>query len=722
MTELRNVEQEIDRFRVRLIVAALVVLSCFGLLVARLFTLQVIKFDELTTQAENNRIAVVPIVPNRGLIVDRNGVVLADNYSAYTLEITRSQLEDDLEPVIDQLSEIIEIQPRDRRRFKRLMGDSKSFESIPIRTKLSDEEVARFTARRYRFPGVEIKARLFRNYPFGEIGGHVLGYIGRINQREKNDMTEWSDEDQANYRGTDVLGKLGIEQRYERELHGTTGFEEVETSAGGHPVRRLRSEPATPGNTVRLSIDIKLQGLIEELFGTRRGALVAIDPRNGEVLAFVSKPGFDPNLFVGGIDQDSWKELNESLDKPMLNRALRGTYPPGSTYKPFMAMAALATGKRTAGQTIVDNGSFMFGNHRFRSHGDHGLGAVDMARSIVQSSNVYYYSLANEMGVDLIHDQMDLYSFGRKTGIDLEGESTGDLPSTEWKRNKYKRPEQKRWYAGETISLGIGQGYNNFTMTQLASAMATLVSGGLRFEPRVVREIENVVTRERRTVSSQAVEPLALKPEHVAVINRAMHGVTQTGTSTKVFAGAAYASGGKTGTAQAVGVRQNEKYNASKLADYQRDHSLYTAFAPLDNPRIALAIIVENAGFGAEAAAPISRRVLDYVISGVYPTPADIALVQKGQASAPIEPGVPVASVPLPPTRGAGLDAQAAAASAAASAMGFPAAASAPGAAAAASGVTLSPLAPVRPRPWAPRRPLPASAPAPSPPASPRSP
>jgi penicillin-binding protein 2 len=722
MTELRNVEQELDRFRIRLIVAALTVLCCFGVLGARMFTLQVLKFDELTTQAENNRIAVVPIVPNRGLIVDRNGVVLADNYSAYTLEITRSQLEDDLEQVIDALAEVVEIQPRDRRRFKRLMGDSKSFESIPIRTKLSDEEVARFTARRYRFPGVEIKARLFRNYPFGEIGGHVLGYIGRINQREKDDMAEWSDEDQANYRGTDVIGKLGIEQRYERELHGTTGFEEVETSAGGHPVRRLRSEPATPGNTVRLSIDIKLQALVEELFGTRRGALVAIDPRNGEVLAFVSMPGFDPNLFVGGIDQDSWKELNESLDKPMLNRALRGTYPPGSTYKPFMAMAALATGKRTAGQTIIDNGSFMFGNHRFRSHGDHGLGAVDMARSIVQSSNVYYYSLANEMGVDLIHDQMDLYSFGRKTGIDLEGESTGDLPSTEWKRNKYKRPEQKRWYAGETISLGIGQGYNNFTMTQLASAMATLVSGGLRFEPRVVREIENVVTRERRTVSSQAVEPLALKPEHVAVINRAMHGVTQTGTSTKVFAGAAYASGGKTGTAQAVGVRQNEKYNASKLADYQRDHSLYTAFAPLDNPRIALAIIVENAGFGAEAAAPISRRVLDYVISGIYPTPADIALVQKGQGSAPIEPGLPVASVPLPPTRGAGLDAQAAAASAAASAMGFPPAASAAGVASAGSGVVVSPLAPARPRLWVPRRMPSADAPMPSTPATPRSP
>ena len=444
MTELRNVEQELDRFRTRLLAAALLVLICFGLIVARLLVLQVVKHEELSTRAEKNRISIVPIVPNRGLIVDRNGVVLADNYSAYTLEITRSQLVDDLDTVIDQLSEVVEIAPRDRRRFKRVMVESKRFESLPIRTKLTDEEVARFTAQRYRFPGVEIKARLFRNYPFGETAGHLIGYIGRINQREKDMMAEWSDEDQANYRGTEVIGKLGIEQSYERELHGITGFEEVETSAGGHPVRLLRSEPATPGNTVRLSIDIKLQALVEELFGRRRGALVAIDPRNGEVLAFVSQPGFDPNLFVGGIDQDSWKELNESLDKPLLNRALRGTYPPGSTYKPFMAMAALITGKRTAGQAIFDNGSFMFGNHRFRSHGDHGLGSVDMARSIVQSSNVYYYMLASEMGVDMIHDQMAPYGFGEKTGIDLEGEATGDLPSTEWKRTKYKRPEQKR--------------------------------------------------------------------------------------------------------------------------------------------------------------------------------------------------------------------------------------------------------------------------------------
>jgi penicillin-binding protein 2 len=651
MTELRNVEQELERFRVRLIVAGAFVLFCFSLLMARLIYLQVIVHEDLATQAENNRIAVVPVVPNRGLIVDRNGVVLADNYSAYTLEITRSQLQAPLDEVIDQLGGVIEVEQRDRRRFKRLMEDSKTFESIPIRTKLSDAEVARFTAQRYRFPGVEIKARLFRNYPYGELASHVLGYIGRINQAEKDAMEDWPEEDWANYRGTDVIGKLGIEQRYERELHGTTGVEEVETSAGGHPVRRLSSEPATPGNTVRLSIDIKLQALVEELFGDRRCALVAIDPRNGEVLAFVSKPTFDPNLFIGGIDNDSWKELNESIDKPLLNRALRGTYPPGSTYKPFMAMAALNTGKRTAGSITMDYGYFMFGNHRFRSHGDEGLGAVDMARSIIKSSNVYYYALAADMGVDLIHDQLDPFGFGRRTGIDLDGEVTGDLPSTAWKKRKYKRADLQRWYSGETISLGIGQGYNNFTMTQLASAMATLVAGGQRFEPRLVSRIENVVTREQRSVSAQALPPLALKPEHVAVIRRALHGVTQEGTSTRVFVGAPYLSGGKTGTAQAKSIGQNEKYNASKLNEYLRDHSLYTAFAPLDEPRVALAVIVENAGFGAEAAAPIARRVLDYLIAGIYPGEEDIALVRKGLASAPVGAGRPVASVPLPPSR-----------------------------------------------------------------------
>ncbi len=635
MTELKNIERELDRFRTRLLAAALFVLIGFGLLAARLVHLQVVRHEELSIQAEANRVAVLPIVPNRGLIVDRNGVVLATNYSAYTLEITPSRAMD-LEHTIAELALLVDISPRDRRRFRQLLEESKSFESLPIRNRLSEEEVARFVAQRYRFPGVDVKARLFRNYPLGATASHVLGYIGRINQAEKTAMDDWPDELLANYRGTDSIGKIGLEQSYEAQLHGSTGFEEVETSAGGRALRRLKSHAATAGDTLVLAIDIKLQALVEQLFGDRRGALVAIDPRSGEVLAFVSKPTFDPNLFVDGIDVESWRELNESIDKPLLNRALRGTYPPGSTYKPFMAMAALASGKRSANTVIVDNGSFMFGNHRFRSHGDGGLGPVDMVRSIVKSSNVYYYSLANEMGVDLMHEQLEPYSFGRRTGIDLEGEATGVLPSTEWKRRVYKRPELQKWYAGETISLGIGQGYNNFTMLQLATATSTIASGGLRFKPRLVHEIENAVSRRRSPVADHALAALPVKPADIDVVRRAMHGVTQEGTSTRVFIGAPYASGGKTGTAQAVGVKQNEKYNATRLDEQQRDHSLYIAFAPLEAPTVALAVVVENAGFGAVAAAPIARRVFDYLLLDQWPSEEDIAATQAGKSTVPL--------------------------------------------------------------------------------------
>jgi penicillin-binding protein 2 len=646
-TEIKNVKQELSRFRWRLMAAGLFVLTAFGILTARLVVLQVVRHDELSTRAENNRISVVPVVPNRGLIVDRNGVILANNYSAYTLEVTPSKVPD-LDATIEALEPLIEITQRDRKRFKRQLEESKNFDSLPLRSRLSDEEVARFTAQRFRFPGVDIKARLFRNYPLGEVGAHLIGYIGRINQAEKEAMEDWPDEKADNYRGTDYIGKLGLEQSYEAQLHGITGFDEVETSAGGRALRRLKSHPATPGNKLVLSIDIRLQALVEEMFGERRGALVAMDPRSGEVLAFVSKPSFDPNLFVDGIDAESWRELSDSIDKPLLNRALRGTYPPGSTFKPFMAMAALTTGKRTPTQITYDGGSFQFGNHTFRSHGDGGLGSVDITRSIVKSSNVYYYSLANDMGVDLIHDQLKPFGFGRKTGIDLEGEVTGLLPSTDWKKKAYKKPEQQKWYAGETISLGIGQGYNNFTMLQLSSALSTLVAGGQRFKPRLVREIEDLVTRERKLVAHDAIEPLALKREDVDVVLRAMHGVTQEGTSTRVFVGAPYKSGGKTGTAQAVGVRKNEKYNASKLEEHQRDHSLYVAFAPIEAPTIALAVIVENAGFGAAAAAPIARRVIDYNLLGRYPSVEDLTLTKEGKTSAPVGAPREARTVDLP--------------------------------------------------------------------------
>ena len=632
MTEIRNVEAELLRFRLRLVVVGLAALVAFGLLGWRLYVLQVLRHEDLAQQAESNRTAVVPVVPHRGEILDRNGVVLATNYKAYTLEITPSRTGGPVDETIDRVAQVIDVTPRDRRRFKRLLEDSRSFDSLPIRLRLSDEEMARFAAQRYRFPGVEIKARLFRTYPMGEAGAHVVGYIGRINQKDKERIED--SDDAANYRGTDYIGKLGIEAAYEKVLHGTTGVEQMETSAGGRAVRRLASHPATPGDSVRLSIDINLQKLVEQLYGERRGALVAIDPRNGEILAFVSKPTYDPNLFVEGIDQDSWNELNESISKPLLNRALRGTYPPGSTYKPFMGLAALEKGLRTPGYTINDAGSWTFGGHTFRS--GHALGTVDLYRAIEKSSNVYFYQLAADMGVNGIHDFMKPLGFGQITGIDLPGEVRGVLPSTEWKRNTYKRPAQQKWYAGETISLGIGQGYNNFTMLQLASATATLAAGGVRHVPHLGKSRQDALTLQLHDIEQPPGQNLGYKPADVALIKRAMVAVTQGGTSRGVFAGAPYLSGGKTGTAQAVTIGQKSKYNAAKLGEYQRDHSLYIGFAPADDPRIAVAAIVENAGFGAAHAAPLVRRVMDYWLAGLYPSEEDLRAMQAGRAGAPI--------------------------------------------------------------------------------------
>ncbi len=647
MTELRNVEADLSRFRARVLVASLAVVLGFLLLASRLVYLQVVRHDDLLEQAENNRTAIVPVVPNRGQILDRNGMVLATNYSAYTLEVTPAKIVN-LEQTIDELSQVLDISLRDRRRFKKLREESKSFESLPLRTRLSDEEVAKFAAQRYRFPGVDIKARLFRNYPYGELGSHVIGYIGRINPSEKEKLDD--SDDQANYRGTEYIGKLGVEQSFEAQLHGTTGVDSVETSAGGRAMRKLASSPAIPGNTVKLSIDIKLQHLAEELFGDRRGALVALDPKTGEILAFVSKPTFDPNLFVEGIDSDSWQALNESPDKPLLNRALRGTYPPGSTYKPFMALAALETGLRTPEQSIADPGFFMLGGHRFRDDKEGGHGTVNMYSSIVQSCDTYYYVLANDMGVDTIHDQLQRFGFGELTGIDIHGEVRGLLPSTAWKRKAYRRADQQKWYAGETISLGIGQGYNNFTMLQLASATATLANNGVKMKPHLVKEVVDTLTQANRSTTHESMGEAIAKAANIAVIKNAMVGVNIEGTSASSFRGAPYTSGGKTGTAQVVQIKQNEKYVASKMEERFRDHALFTAFAPADNPKIALAIIVENAGFGAQNSAPIARRVIDYWLLNQYPSVEDIQAVQKSQATTPRGKPRSMAEVPWPPT------------------------------------------------------------------------
>ena len=605
-------EQELSQFRRRVLVAGAFVMLCFVVLAARFAWLQVSRFDYYHTRAEDNRIALVPIVPNRGLITDRNGVVLARNYAAYTLEITPSSLKN-VDETIDALAEIVDIQPKDRRRFRKILDESKNFESVPIRTRLTDEEVARLIARRFQFPGVEVNARLFRDYPNGSLASHFLGYIGRINDRDLKRIEER--EQESNYRGTDHIGKIGLEQSYEAELHGITGFEEVEVDAGGRAVRLLRRTAPVAGNNLVLTVDLDLQKVAEEAFGNRRGAMVAIEPGSGAVLALVSAPGFDPNLFVDGISTQDWEALNNSPDHPLLNRALNSANPPGSTFKPFMALAALTTGKRTAQQVISDPGYFDFGGHRFRDDKVGGHGLVNMYQSIAQSCNTYYYKLAADLGIEQIAAFMSRLGFGSRTGVDLEGESSGVLPSPDWKKRRFKRPEQQKWYAGETISVGIGQGYNAYTPLQLAHATATLAAGGVVFKPHLVRYVEDVRSGERRMIEPAPVTNLGLKPEHLAEIRRAMIGVNLEGTGRRAFAGVPYLVAGKTGTAQVYSLRGG-RYKASEVRERLRDHSLYIAYAPAEAPKIALAVLVENGGFGASAAAPIARQVLDYYLLG----------------------------------------------------------------------------------------------------------
>ncbi len=613
LAEFKDHQRELYHFQLRIGIAGVFVFAAFSLLLVRFIYLQVVQYDYYRTKAEDNRISIVPIMPNRGLILDRNGAVMARNYSAYTLEISPGKA-GDLEKTINELESVVEIRPSDRARFKRLMIEAKGADSLPIRTRLTDEEVAKFAVNRYRFPGVDIQARLFRQYPLSELASHVTGYIGRINDRDVERIADAGLA--ANYKGTDHIGKTGLEQSYESELHGITGYEQVEVDSAGRGVRTLSRTSPTPGNNLALTLDIKLQQVAEQAFGENRGALVAIEPSTGGILAFVSKPGFDPNLFVDGIDPASWDLLNNSSDRPMVNRALAGTYPPGSTFKPYMALAALELGKRTPQQTISDPGFFQFGNHRFRDDKPGGHGSVDMYKSLVASCDTYYYMLSNDLGIDNIARFIGRFGFGAKTGIDVEGEASGVLPSQEWKRKRFKKTEQQKWYAGETISVGIGQGYNAYTPLQMAQAMAALANNGVMYRPHLVNYIENIRSGERTLIEPKINSAIELKPANIEFIQRALAGVNIEGTGARAFAKAEYTSAGKTGTAQVVAMKQNEKYNEKNVAERHRDHALFIAFAPLESPKIALAVVVENAGFGARAAAPIARQVLDYYLLG----------------------------------------------------------------------------------------------------------
>ena len=609
---LRNPHQERWNFRFRLGVTWWFVIVLFLALIARLAWLQIVAQRYYHTLAEANRIAIVPLVPQRGLILDRHGVVLAENRYEFDLEID-PHLCPDIPVTLEALTQLVSISPSDRKLFQKMRDESHGLAPVAIRTHLTEEEVARFSVNRYRFPGVDIEARLTRTYPLGLHAAHLIGYIGRINEEDQDHLEDEDLSDQ--YRGTNHIGKSGIEKHYESLLHGTTGSEQVETDAAGHGLRSLAQTAPVSGNDLYLTIDARLQQVAEEAFGLQRGALVAIDPETGEVLAFVSQPGFDPNLFVDGIDQEHWNDLNTSPDHPLNDRALRGQYPPGSTVKPFMALAALQLKVRSADEVLYDPGYFSFpgSSHRYRDWREGGHGNVDMALSIIQSCDTYYYSLANAMGIDRMHDFFTLFGFGQKTGIDLDGEAAGLYPSSAWKQKKYHQD----WYAGDTVISGIGQGYVLATPLQLAVATAMLANQGKRMTPHLVRAIRHAESGRITPIAPKVGQAFSFRPEDLETVRNAMIGVLKPGgTAAQAGMGAPYSIAGKTGTAQVVGIRQGEKYKASALTEHNRDHALFIAYAPAEHPRLAVAVLVENGGHGGSTAAPIARQVFDYYLLG----------------------------------------------------------------------------------------------------------
>lgn len=606
------------RYQSRLQVAAAFVLVAFGVLLARLLVLQTVQYEYYHTLAESNRISLVPTPPNRGLITDRNGVVLAENRAVYTVVVYPKDVPD-LQATLADLASIIDLDEGEQRRFERRLRESRKFDSVPVKSFLSDAEVARFAAARYRLQGVELTTQLFRSYPMGAVGAHILGHVGRISPKDKAAL-EARGETGA-YLGIHSIGKDGVEKTYEADLRGVAGYAEVETDAAGRGIRTLSQTGSIPGNRLRLAVDIKLQRIGEDAFAGRRGAAVAIEPTTGDILALVSQPSFDPNAFVDGIDTATWRSLNESRDRPLTNRPLRGAYPPGSTIKPFMALAALETGTRTAERSIFDPGFFTLPgkSHQYRCWKPEGHGAVDLHRSVVVSCDTYYYGLAVEMGIERMHDFLARFNFGKVSGIDIEGERSGLNPNEAWKRARFK----DKWYAGDTVSAGIGQGYVLATPMQLAYATAVLANRGVAFRPHLAKEISDLQTGKLRRVQPRPAYVTQFADSHLERVRAAMVAVTQPGgTAAQAAAGAPYPIAGKTGTAQVIGIKQGQKYRENEIDERHRDHAWFIAFAPADDPKIALAILVENGGHGGSAAAPIARKMMDYWLLGKEPDAA----------------------------------------------------------------------------------------------------
>lgn len=609
---LKDIARESNLFRSRVVTAYAVIVALFVMLLLRLVQLQVVEYKYFQTLSHNNRVKIVPIAPTRGLIFDRNGVVLAQNTPSFSLEIVPEDV-GDIDKAIAELATIVAISDADKSRFRKLYSSTRRFESILLRTRLTEEEVARFSVNRHRFPGVDVHARLSRDYPLGSLGVHVVGYVGRINERELEQV------DVANYRGSSYIGKTGAEQAYEEALHGRVGYQHLETNARGRTLRVLKREPPVPGRNLYLSIDASLQAAAESVFHGETGALVAIEPSTGDVLALVSMPGFDPNLFVDGIDAKTYRALVSSPDRPLFNRALAGQYPPGSTVKPFLGLAGLERDVDHTRKRVWCPGwySLKGHSHKYRDWRKHGHGRVDLDTAIVQSCDVYFYELALALGIDRMHEFMTEFGFGRRTGIDLAGEAPGLMPSSEWKRQARNQP----WYPGETLITGIGQGFVLSTPLQLASATATLGMRGLHLKPSVGMVLQDPSGNDPASLSVAAADSIAQSnPENWESVVDAMIGVVHgpRGTARQIGVGAAYRIAGKTGTAQLFSIGQDKEYEGDQVAKELRDHALFISFAPADRPRIAVAVVVENGGSGSRAAAPLARKVMDHYLRRLY--------------------------------------------------------------------------------------------------------
>lgn len=616
---LKNTRQELRIFRARALLALVVVIVLSSLLVSRLVYLQVVEHDKYSTRSENNRVRVEPLPPTRGLIYDRNGVLLAENRPTYNLTLVRERV-NDLDQTLERLVTLLELPEDDIEAFKRRSRQrQRPFQPALLMSDLNQEQIARLAVNRHRLPGVEVEAQLLRYYPDAHIMSHALGYVGRINADELKTL------DTGRYAGTHFIGKTGIERFYEEALHGEAGLRKVETNARGRVLRELGRQDPVPGKNLTLTLDTGLQQLAFELLDGRRGSIVAIEPQSGEILAMASAPGFDSNQFVTGIDVASYRALQQDIDLPLFNRAIRGHYPSGSTIKPFVAIGGLREGVITPEKTIYDPGYYQLPNdsRRYRNWLRWGHGRVDMERSLAVSNNTYYYSLAHDMGIDRLHQQLGDFGLGQRVAHDVQGESSGLLPSREWKRQRYNQS----WYPGETLSVGIGQGYLQITPLQLATATATLANKGEWVKPRLASKIDD-----EPLPRDLPDTPDDIKLDDADGWQTVFNGMEKVlsgreGTARRAGKGLEYRMAGKSGTAQVFSLGQDERYNAEELAERLRDHALFVAFAPVENPQIAVAVVVENAGGGSSHASPLARKMTDAWLLDEGHLPADDASV-----------------------------------------------------------------------------------------------